>query len=486
MLKTLIALIDKSGKNVVPNIEKALKQAQEENQACFGMATPSTAANATDIKGLATAKLNSAIALGYVSTPEANKEIAILNTGEETLLFDGRIFRPAPKPSATSVLNRKLGADAFKSAQAILKTVEGEYALIIATPKRLVAARDPVGIQPLYYGESTQFTTFASNRTALWRLGVEEPKSFPPGHVAEATVNGIKITPAKTLEFNEPKPIGMAKAAATLQKLLEKSVRRRVIGQKEVAVAFSGGLDSSVVACLAKKAGVAVRLIHVSMRDQPETDEARKAALALGLPMEVRLFTEADAERDLPKVAALIEESDPVKAAVGLPFYWTAQQAATAGLQVMLAGQGADELFGGYQRYVQEYITKGDIAVRRTMFHDVAVIHESNLERDEKICSYFDVQLRIPFGSVDVATFAMSLPTRLKFECKPDSLRKLVLRRAAFDIEISKSIAEKPKKAVQYSTGVNNALKKIAKRHNQTLAEYVNQLFLNTTNTPRS
>jgi len=195
------------------------------------------------------------------------------------------------------------------------------------------------------------------------------------------------------------------------------------------------------------------------------------------LPLQVHLFTESDAERDISKVVDLIEEPDPIKAAVGVPFFWNAQKASAEGLRVMLAGQGADELFGGYQRYVNEYLANGDEAVRRTMFHDVSVLHESNIERDEKICGYFDVELRLPFGSFAVAEFAMSLPTGLKFEKKSDSLRKLVLRKAAENMGIPKEIVEKPKKAVQYSTGINNALKRIAKKENLTLAEYMNMLF---------
>ena len=87
----------------------------------------------------------------------------------------------------------------------------------------------------------------------------------------------------------------------------------------------------------------------------------------------------------------------------------------------MLAGQGADELFGGYQRYVNEYCLDGGEKVRKTMFNDVVRIHESNLERDEKICIHYDVELRLPFAAFDLAEYALGLPVDLKIESKAGS-----------------------------------------------------------------
>jgi asparagine synthase (glutamine-hydrolysing) len=193
----------------------------------------------------------------------------------------------------------------------------------------------------------------------------------------------------------------------------------------------------------------------------------------------VDLFKDSDVEKTLPKVVSLIEEPDPVKAAIGIPFFWTSEKAAEAGYKVMLAGQGADELFGGYQRYVNEYCTEGVEKVHKTMFNDVVGIHESNLERDLKITSYHDVDLRLPFGAYDVAEFALSLPIECKIEPKADTLRKLVLRKLAHNIGIPAFMADKPKKAVQYSSGVNNAIKRVAKAQNKTAAEYVEMLFKN-------
>ena len=401
---------------------------------------------------------------------------------DATVLFDGTVYPSTPNASGAEIMAEKLQqADHLKASETFLREVEGDFAFIIAEPERIIAGRDPVGVQPLYYGENKTMAALASNRKALWKLGIEKPLSFPPGHLALVSRDGFKFKPVKTLAYSEPKQVTMQDAAATLQELLEQAVRVRVSDVRDVAVAFSGGLDSSVVVFLAKKCQVNVHLVHVSMEDQTETEEARKAADALGLPLQVYLFGEDDVERVVPKVVELIEEPDPIKASIGVPFYWAAEKTSAAGLTVMLAGQGADELFGGYQRYVSEYLLHGEEAVRKAMFSDVVGIHESNLERDMKICGFHGVELRVPFGSYQIAEFAMSLPTELKIEKRADTLRKLVLRKTAENMSLPTSVTEKTKKAVQYSTGINNALKKIAKKQKTTLSEYIKKLFLNQT-----
>jgi asparagine synthase (glutamine-hydrolysing) len=361
--------------------------------------------------------------------------------------------------------------------QTVMEQADGDYSFLLLKDGWVAAGRDTIGVQPLYFGENRDIAAFATNRRVLWKLGIENPVSFPPGNLGFVNKEGFKIKPIKTLTYKEPTPITMDEAAKTLQKLLEQSIQRRVQGLKEVAVAFSGGLDSSLVAFLASKCGVKVNLLHVSLENQAETEEAMKAADALNLPMQVDLFKDSDVELILPKVVELIEEPDPIKASIGVPFYWGAEKAAEAGFKVILAGQGADELFGGYQRYVNEFCKDGNEAARKTMFQDVVRIHESNLERDLKITSFHDVELRVPFGSFAVAEFALSLPIECKLEQKPDTLRKLVLRKVAQNVGMPASISDKPKKAVQYSTGINDAVKRIAKKHEKTVNEYISELF---------
>jgi asparagine synthase (glutamine-hydrolysing) len=399
--------------------------------------------------------------------------------GDATVLFDGRIYSPTLGASGTEIIAKKLQhADPLEASETFLKEVEGDFSFIIAEPQRIIAGRDPIGVQPLYYGENRTVAALASNRKALWKLGIEKTQSFPPGHLGFVSREGFKFKPIKTLVYSEPKPVTMQKAAETLQKLLERSVRRRVSGTKEIAVAFSGGLDSSVVAFLASKCRANVHLIHVSLENRPETEEAKKAADELSLPIQVYLFREADVEKVVSRVVELIEEADAVKVSIGVPFYWTAEKASEAGFRVLLAGQGADELFGGYQRYVNDYLLYGKEQVRRAMFGDVVKLHESNIERDVKICGFHNVELRLPFASYQIAKFALNLPIELKIERSAGTLRKLVLRKVAVDMGLPSSIVEKPKKAVQYATGVNVALKKLAKKQKTTVTEYVNKLFL--------
>jgi asparagine synthase (glutamine-hydrolysing) len=479
-MRTTLAVLDKRGGNATQAVIVTLSSMRLENSEGFGIATPSKVAIGKDADALQNQKLESPIVVGYTfSTFLPYDRQQYLRLGDATLIFNGRIYLPTPRASIAEAFAEKLQqADGGRASEALFEEVEGDFSFIIAEHERIIAGRDPIGVQPLYYGENRTFAALASNRKALWKLGMEKIRSFPPGHLAFVSRKGFKFKPIKTLVYSEPKPLTMQKAAQRLQKLLGRSVRMRVSGTREIAVAFSGGLDSSIVAFLASKCRANVYLFHVSLENRPETEEAKKVADALGLPLQVYLFREADVEKVVSRVVELIEEPDAVKASIGVPLYWTAEKAFEAGFRVLLAGQGADELFGGYQRYVNNYLLYGKEKVRKTMFDDVVKLHESNIERDVKICSFHDMKLRLPFASFQIAKFAVNLPIELKIERRADTLRKLVLRKVAVDMGLPPSIVKKPKKAVQYATGVNETLKKLAKKQKTTVTEYVNKLFL--------
>ena len=427
-MKVTVAVLDKHGDNVIDRVLEVLNAFSGRQPAHFGLVSPQKGVFEKSPGILRRQGLDSSTLVGYVSSrPTSVSGYEFLQLEDSALVFEGRIYSPISKTAVMEqVAKEPLHCEAL--LQTLIANADGDYSFLMLKDGWIAAGRDPVGVQPLYYGETQSVAAVATNRKALWKLGIENPISFPPGNIAFVDREGFQFKPVKTLTFAEPTPITLDEAAKRLQALLEESIRRRTHDVKEVAVAFSGGLDSSLVAYLASKFGVKVNLLHVSMENQAETEEAIEASNQLNLPLQVHLFKDSDVEKTLPKAVELIEEPDPIKASVGLPFYWAAEKASEAGFQVMLAGQGADELFGGYQRYVNEYCKEGSEKVRKTMFNDVVRIHESNLERDLKITGFHDVELRLPFASFELAEFALSLPIECKIEQKPDTLRKLVLR----------------------------------------------------------
>jgi asparagine synthase (glutamine-hydrolysing) len=115
----------------------------------------------------------------------------------------------------------------------------------------------------------------------------------------------------------------------------------------------------------------------------------------------------------------------------------------------------------------------GEEKLRETMYSDVVKLHETNIERDAKICGFHGIELRLPFASYDLAEFALRLPLNTKIEKRADGPRKLVLRRLASNIGLPEAVVNRPKKAVQYATGVNEVLARISKKRGLTIREYV-------------
>ncbi|MDH5482509.1 MAG: asparagine synthetase B [Candidatus Bathyarchaeota archaeon] len=469
----LIAVINKKGESSVETAVAMLRRLRHKSTEAFGIASPTTTKMRKAVDLLQNKSLSSSIIIGHAFSRVLmmDKPQPIISD-DVTFVFEGRIYPNATEISDREIVAQELQQNREEAVENLIKEVKGDFILVIAENSRLIVARDAMGMRPLYYGENTGLAALASERKALWAVGIEKPDSFPPGHIAIVDKNGFAFRPVKTLGYSEPKQIAMQAAAKELQTLLQQSINMRISGLKEVAVAFSGGLDSSVIAILAKKTRADVHLIHVSLEGQPETGQAKIAANELKLPLHVCLFEEDDVKSTLPEVLRLIEEPDLVKLSVGIPFYWTAKKAAEMGLKVMLAGQGADELFGGYRRYIDTYLLYGGEEARKKMFEDTSSLYETNLERDLKICDFHNVELRLPFATYKMAKFAIDLPIKVKIEPKHDCLRKLVLRQVAENLGLPKLTVKKPKKAIQYATGVNNALQRLVKKQGMSLKEY--------------
>ncbi|MCL4356122.1 MAG: asparagine synthase [Nitrososphaerota archaeon] len=217
-------------------------------------------------------------------------------------------------------------------------------------------------------------------------------------------------------------------------------------GEEKVAVAFSGGLDSSVVAtCAAADAQVIACTAYAD--GAGDSARARRAADALGVELVVTRLTPETVAReiagiDLPFEATLMDRS------LWCLYSIVSQSAREAGARLILLGQLADELFGGYAKYYAAMGGRGADVVASMMEADVEEYFRRGRIRDMKACSRW-VEPRLPFEQL--VGYAATIPMSLKMR---DGVRKAVLRRAAVELGVPETIAWEPKKAAQYSSGV--------------------------------
>jgi asparagine synthase (glutamine-hydrolysing) len=479
-LGAIAALVKKENQDASDAVLTMIEELSHRGKDGYGLASTKQHIHARSIDKLNPEMIRSNIIIGYVFGKIIQNDIPqLVQTNDFSLAFEGRIF-PYSEDSNPAKIGEKLKPNPEKSSLRIIKDYDGAYAFAIATRNSLILGRDVLGLAPLYYAQNENLCAFASERKALWKIGLGNVGSFPPGSIAvvkndlSLSFKGIK----KIRQFVQ-RQLDLEIGAKCLQRLLLQSTMRMTRAAKEVAVAFSGGLDSSLVAFLAQECGAKVHLIHVGLENMPEIKHAEDAAKALGMEIQIKTYSVDSVEAVLPKVLWLIEETNVVNASIAIPLYWASEVAASVGLKVMMAGQGADELFGGYGKYRRTYSEKGARALRKELFGDVAKCYATNFQRDNQTCMYHNVELRLPFTNLEVVNFALSLPLKLKILSPTDRLGKRVLRKVAEDFGLPEFIANRAKKAVQYSSGVDKALRKLARGENLNPYEYCRKVSRN-------
>lgn len=384
-------------------------------------------------------------------------------------IFEGEIFLEEKIINAENFPKIELKKDLID----FLSVSDGAYVFALLLNNELLVARDPLGLKPLYYWGNEGFYALASEKKALWQIGIEKPKVFPPGVIAEFKNGRVvfkkfkKLVYPSRVEFNSSN-----EAAEKISNLLLASVKKRSLDLKEAAVAFSGGIDSSLIAYILNKLGVKVKLFSVGVKEKFDYAIVEKAAEELNLPLEIQLFTVNELKKIVKKILWIIEEPNLMKVDVGIPVFWVSNLAFQKGFKKIFFGQGADELFGGYRKFATILIEEGSKACFKALFQSVAKAYEENYERDEKIAAYNKVKLRLPYTDWNLINYAVKLPVELKV--KNEDLRKIVLREAAGFLGLPKNLIKAKKKAIQYETGVHKSLIKILKPN---LKNRLNQLF---------
>ncbi|MFH0863379.1 MAG: asparagine synthase-related protein [Candidatus Altiarchaeota archaeon] len=196
-----------------------------------------------------------------------------------------------------------------------------------------------------------------------------------------------------------------------LERLFDGAVKS--VSEPEVGIVFSAGVDSALVAYTAAK-HAKVTAYHVGVEGAEDTKFAKM--LEESAPFRIRhvILGQEDVERLVPTVLSLLDEPDPIDVGVGIPFYAASKAAKEDGMDVMLCGQGGDELFGGYWRYLECMLEKGPEAVALWMEKDWENAYEDNLERDIAMNKANGCELRFPYLDRGFSNYARGMPLDLK------------------------------------------------------------------------
>jgi asparagine synthase (glutamine-hydrolysing) len=233
-----------------------------------------------------------------------------------------------------------------------------------------------------------------------------------------------------------------------LARLVEESVARAVEGEPIVAVAFSGGLDSSVVArCATRHARVVACTAFAA--GAGDAVRARGGAGALGIDLVAKELTRSTVAKELESIDLPFEPT-LMDRSLWCLYSTVSKSASEAGAKVLLLGQMADELFGGYAKYAETLKSQGEAAAKKMMEADANEYAARGRIRDVSACKPW-AEARFPFEARQIVEFADALPMDFKVR---DDERKAVLRRAAVVLGVPEEVAAAPKKAAQYSSGV--------------------------------
>lgn len=295
------------------------------------------------------------------------------------------------------------------------------FALAAYTPKGLFLARDPLGVRPLYYGKMDGgVLCFASEVKSLLQVTCEI-REFPPGSWYQENDGFHSFT---QLNVGEMLNGDTDEIAHGLRLRLEQAVVRRIDGEV-MGSWLSGGLDSSVIAALARPYVQTLHTFAGGLAGAPDLACARQVADYLGTEHHEVIVSENDLLCALPDVIYYLESFDALLVRSTVVNYLVAREAANY-VGSAFSGEGGDELFAGYaylegmpaERLSDELI---DITQR---------LHNTALQRVDRSASAHGLVARVPFLDADLVSYVTRIPPSLKLYQGDPAIEKWILRRA--------------------------------------------------------
>ena len=370
--------------------------------------------------------------------------------------FEGKYqFQTGSDCEVILALYREKGIDFLDDLSGIFA-----FALYDAERNEFLIARDPIGVIPLYIGYDSDGKVYVASELKALEGQCERYEPFLPGHYYWSREPGMKRY-YKRDWFSYDAVKGNAASTRAIHDALEDAVRRQLMSDVPYGVLLSGGLDSSVISAVAEK--YAERRIEedgrerawwprlhsfaVGLKGAPDLAKARMVADHIGTVHHEINYTIQEGLDAIRDVIYFIETYDVTTVRASTPMYLLARVIKSMGIKMVLSGEGADEIFGGYL-----YFHKAPTA---QAFHEETVRKLSKLYmydclRANKSLSAWGVEGRVPFLDKEFLDVAMRTNPEAKM-CPGKTIEKRIVREAFADL-LPDAVAWRQKE--QFSDGV--------------------------------
>jgi asparagine synthase (glutamine-hydrolysing) len=406
--------------------------------------------------------------------PESGGQPLLSPDGKQVLAVNGEIynhqeirrryagkydFRTGSDCEVILALYRDRGSDFLEELSGIFA-----FALYDAEKDAFLIARDPIGVIPLYIGfDDADGKVYVASELKALEGQCERYEPFLPGHCYWSREPGMKRWYRRDWMSYEAVKDGPASALSIREALME-AVKRQLMSDVPYGVLLSGGLDSSVISAIAEKYS-AMRIedgsrtrawwprLHsfaVGLEGAPDLEKARRVAEHIGTVHHEIHYTLQEGLDALRDVIYHTETYDVTTIRASTPMYLLARVIKSMGIKMVLSGEGADEIFGGYL-----YFHKAPDA---RAFHEETVrklskLHLYDCLRANKSLSAWGVEGRVPFLDKEFLDVAMRLNPSVKL-CPGRTMEKRIVREAFADL-LPEEIAWRQKE--QFSDGVGYA-----------------------------
>ena len=402
--------------------------------------------------------------------PESGKQPLFAPDHKQVLAVNGEIynhreirakyagkydFQTGSDCEVVLALYRERGCDFLEELSGIFA-----FALYDEEKDDFLIARDPIGVIPLYIGKDKDGMVYCASELKALEGFCDEYQPFPPGHYYRGSEGELKRWYTRDWEQFDAVKDNEARVE-DVRNALEDAVKRQLMSDVPYGVLLSGGLDSSVISAVARK--YAPRRVEtdgkqdawwprlhsfaVGLKGAPDLAKAREVADYIGTVHHEINYTIQEGLDAIRDVIYFIETYDVTTVRASTPMYLLARVIKSMGIKMVLSGEGADEVFGGYL-----YFHK---APTPQAFHEETVrklskLHLYDCLRANKSLSAWGVEGRVPFLDKEFLDVAMRLNPSAKM-CPGSTIEKRIVREAFADM-LPESVAWRQKE--QFSDGV--------------------------------